>query len=207
MNTQPPRSINPNIVIPAIFISASIVVVIAQAIAGDQFWTLVGGFAVFSVLLVALAWIGIHLFNRYTDTVLKRDSLRYDHAQAMVKYGWLFTGKKYEQIAAPEPELDELIDMHGVTNSTVAPYRAEALEVLALSKQVMRDKPDQIVPYSKAKMNDYFSGKEGQKRWHDGCQWLIVHQWAAPRMKGEKNLGTFCTSGTVTQLYERLNQK
>lgn len=202
MNNTQPRTINSTAIFIAIIIAAVVVVVIGQAIAGEQFWTLVGGFAVFSVLLVALAWIGIHLFNRYTETVLKRDALRYDHAQAMVKYGLLFNGSEYKELAPPEQDIP--VSLNGITEAQLMEFQEDACNLLALSIQLMGENSQQVAPYYKARANDYF---KDVAVWTNAVRFLLSRQYASERYKGGKKEGTFLTSGTVRQAWEKMKQR
>jgi hypothetical protein len=72
----------------------------------------------------------------------------------------------------------------------------------------MGEQSDQIIPHAKAKLNNYFRGKEGYERWNNGCQWLSIHLLVEPRKQGKKHLGTFCVSdvGTVGRLYDQLKK-
>lgn len=77
-------------------ISIAITLIVFVAIAYDALVLLIFGIVVVGLLIIGLSAIGVNLFSRYTDAVLKRKALEYDHDERVIKLGYLPIGKNYE---------------------------------------------------------------------------------------------------------------
>lgn len=214
-----PRPINSTALFALLIIGGSIAVVLISAIAGEQLGDVVGAIAVFGAIFVATLAIVAIIIRLAADPVAKIQTTLLDgqreanrHVEKMASLGLQRPKWGYEPLQLPTITIEPDIPIAfpgGATETAVAPYNHEALEVVALSKQIMGERAEQIIPYAKAKENDYFRGKAGYEHWNNGCQWLSIHQYVEPRKQGQRHLGTFCIHdiGTVGRLYDKLHQR
>lgn len=205
MNTQHER-IGANAVILSLLALMVISGIVMAALAFDALLLLIGGIVVLGMIAIGLARIGVGLFSRYTDATLKRDALRFEHIETVMRIGYLPEGGKvsYKPIRQLEAPSDIPVSVSGETASTVAAYSEDALNLLALSLQWQRETgadPTQVVPYHAARKSDYFRDVE---IWMRAVQFLLVNQIGVERRQGNRKMGTFVISGTVEQAYYRM---
>jgi hypothetical protein len=202
-----------NIFLAAIVVITAITLIVFAAITAGTLSTLIFGVVVLGLISIGLATVGVNLFARYAEAQWKRDNLKLTHIERMADRGFLVSGRgvpTYLALQPPEIENDVPVGTSGVTNSTVDIYRDVAVELVALSKQIMpgKDKADQIATYRKAKAgHEMFRGGEGFTTWQHACQYLLIKQYCKEKFDeatGKKKLGTFVISGTVGQLYEKI---
>lgn len=202
---------NMNRFLLGLVIATAIALVVFAAISADKLLDLVGGIIALGVIAIALAWIGVKLYARWADAQHKRDSLKLAHIERMADKGLLLTGRgvpTYTPLQLTEPE-DVSVSVQGVTDSVVAPYQRDALELLALSKQIMPqgENSTQIAPFYKARQDSYF---KDVAVWTSAVQFLLIKQLADERYKegknGRKKEGTFVRHGTVGQVYEMMRK-
>lgn len=216
-NTQPTRPINYTFIFLSLIIGGSIAVVLISAIAGEQMGEVVKAIGVVCAFFVVALGIVALIVRLAADPVARIQTTFLDgqreanrHREKMAGLGLQSPRWGYVPLQLPPSTIEPDIPIAfpaGATETAVAPYNHEALEVVALSKQIMGERSDQIITYAKAKENNYFRGKAGYEHWNNGCQWLTIHQYVEARKQGQKHLGTFCMSGTVGQLYDRLSKK
>ena len=204
MNTS--ERIGFNAVVVMSIVGVVIAALVMAALAMDALWTLLLGFVALGLLIIALARVGVSLFARYTDAALKRDTLRYGHIETVMKLGYLPEGGRvsYKPIPQIEAPTDIPVGIAGVTESTVAPYSEDALNLLALSLQWQRESnadQTQIAPYHVARKSDYF---RDVAVWMRAVQFLLVNQIGTERMRGGRKMGTYVITGTVEQAYQRM---
>lgn len=206
---QTSRSINLSTLLLGVVIASGLVLIVLAALVADALPALVLGVVVLGLISIGLAAVYVKLFARFTDAVLKRKALDYDHIEHVLRLGYLPAGNRYEPLTLPAPEEDVPVSTQGVTGTMLAEYREDALAVVALSKQIMprQDKGDQIIPYHKAKVaHEYFKSGMGFERWQHGIQYLLTNQKVTERTqqgaKGIRHLGYYCIAGTIGQLYE-----
>lgn len=207
MNTQPQRG-NLNIFLAAIFALLVVAGIVLAALSLNMLWSLIVGIAVAGAVVIGLAWIGVNLFSRFTDAVLKREALRFEHDEHVMKLGYLplSRGIMYQPIAQIEMPADVPVSLQGITAEQLAEFKIHAVNLLALSKQEMGDTSSQVIPFYRAKENDYF---RDVAIWTNGVRYLIANKIAYERYKegqnGRKKIGTFLNAGTVGQAFEALN--
>lgn len=201
-------TLNLNRFLLSVTIVSALALIVLASIVADALPALIAGVIVLGLISIGLATVGVNLFSRYTDAQHKMRSLQYSHIETMAAKGFLPAGAKYEPARLPEPD-DVRISTQGATARTVAPYHEEAVNLLALSlqwhRQARRKDPLQIITWREAEKHEYFAGNF--ELYHQACQYLIVNMLAAQRMNGRKNEGTFITSGTLEQAYQRLSGK
>jgi hypothetical protein len=185
-------------------IATAIALIVFAAISADKLWQLVIG-------VIVLASIGVYLFRRWAEAQNERDKLKWTHIEHMADLGLLVTGRgvpTYTLMTLAEPE-DVSVSVQGVTDSVVAPYQRDALELLALSKQIMPqgENSTQIAPFYKARQDSYF---KDVAVWTSAVQFLLIKQLADERYRdgknGRKKEGTFVRHGTVGQVYEMMRK-
>lgn len=182
----------------AIVSLASVVIIVVTA---DALLPFIGALIVIGLVLIGLFWVAVHLFRIWADAIYKLRNLNYNHAEQMVKQGYLFERGEYRQLPPPQAESDIPVSISGFTNSAVEPYRIDALELLALSKLEMGEASEQVIPFYRARSNPYF---KDVAVWTNAVRWLIINQVVIERYDGRRKLGTFLRSGTVGQVYQQL---
>lgn len=202
MNQQTESRFNLNIFLAVLFIGAVIAAIVMAALAFDVLWSLIGGVFVVGVIVVALAWIGVNLFSRWTDARIKDRAVKFEHVEHMAKIGYIPAGQgiRYEPLRIAGP-VDLAVSTRDVRASTVAAFRDDALNLLALSKQELGADSQQVLPYYKARQNEYF---RDVKVWTQAVQYLLVHQIAWQDNDEGKQNGTFLQTGTIGQAYAML---
>jgi hypothetical protein len=188
-----------------VLIASSLSLIVIAAISANALPELIFGVVALGLISIGLATVGVNLFGRWSEAQWKRDNLKLSHIENMADKGLIVTGRgvpTYIALAAPDTE-DIPVSTQGITASTVAPYRQDALNLLALSKQVMGANSLQVVPYYKARKNDYF---KDVAIWTGAVQFLLISQLAIERYDGKRKLGTFVNHGTVGQIYERMSK-
>jgi hypothetical protein len=201
MRTQPQHGASINVVIAAIFVALSLAVLVLVALGLGMLWSLIGGVFAVGLILIGLSWIGVNLFSRYTEASIKAHTLKYDHIEHMAKLGYTITGAGYEPLQLPEPPADMPVSLQGITAEQLASFKIHAVNLLALSKQEMGETSGQVIPFYRARENDYF---KDVAVWTNGVRYLIANQMAGERYKGNKKIGTFLNAGTVGQAYDLL---
>lgn len=204
MNTTQ-RGQHINVFIAAIFVALALAVIVLVALGMGMLWYLIGGVFAVGLITIGLSWVGVNLFSRYTEASIKAHSLKYDHIEHMAKLGYVPIGAGYEPLQLPEPPEDVSVSLRGVTAEQLAEFKIHAVNLLALSKQVMGETSQQVLPSYRATENDYF--KDGTS-WTSAVQYLIANSIAVERYKqgknGKKKIGTFLIAGTVGQAYDAL---
>lgn len=194
----------------AFLISIAIIVAIGMivlaAISVNALGWLIVGVIVLSLFALGLSHFGVKLLDGYTDAVNKRDAQRHDYHISVLRLGYQPIGATYIALMPPaDYEPDIPVSIAGVSPQALMEYRADAQNLVALSKQLISigkvKRNDQIAPYHKARSSEYF---RDVKVWMHAIQYLMANQLAKEEKNGEKHLGTFCMAGTVEQLYERL---
>ncbi len=183
---------------------SAIALIVFGALAMNALPALIIGVIVLGVISIALSWVGVNLFSRYTDAQHKTKSLLYNHIEKMAEKGYIPVSDKVKYVALPAPqqgEMDIPVSTSGETMSTVAQFQQDAYELLCLSKQVLGENQNQVAPYHKARKNEYFSDVAV---WMRAVQFLLVHAIAEERYSGKKKLGTFLRSGTIGQALNRM---
>lgn len=82
------------LVIGAIAVTA-ITLIVFVAIGSNMLGLLIFGVMLLGVISIVLARIGFNLFSQYTDAVLKRDALRFEHAERAMRQGFLPEGSGF----------------------------------------------------------------------------------------------------------------
>lgn len=205
MNTTQ-RSQHLNVFLAAIFIALALAVIVLVALGLGVLWSLIGGFAVIGGVAIALGLIvAKYIVIPFLNAKVKVDSARYDHIEHMAKLGYAPIGAGYEPLQLPEPPEDVSVSLRGVTAEQLAEFKVHAVNLLALSKQVMGETSQQVLPSYRATENDYF--KDGIS-WTSAVQYLIANSIAVERYKqgknGKRKIGTFLIAGTVGQAYDAL---
>lgn len=192
----------------AIAIITGLVLIVLAAIATDALITLIAGVIVLGLIAIGLATIGVKLFSRYTDAVLKRKSLEYEHVQNMAKLGYLPTGGKYlpmrAEIAAPKSSNADRPGSQIQFNAN--DLRTSSVDLLLFSRRLLGDESNRIASGPECAM----AGITG----YSGRTWdKMIHEYLEPRygvaaVRGpiENGGGVYVPSeiGTVKQLYDMI---
>jgi len=207
MNTQERISFNGLIVIAiSVFAIAALVV---AALAVGALWLLIGGVIVLGVITIALARVGVGLFSHYTDAALKRDTLRFGHIETVMKLGYLPEGGRVRYVPIPQIEAPEdvPVSLQGITAEQLSEFKIHAVNLLALSKQEMGNTSGQVIPFRRARENDYF---RDVAIWTNAVRYLLANKIAEEKYKegqnGKRKIGTFLMAGTVEQAFDALNR-
>lgn len=199
-----------------IFVSvAGLIGIVMAAIAGGSLEELIGGVAKFGLVIVALAFVFVLALRASADPLEKIGNTRVkmqqeanSHVERMADRGFLPRNKRYEPIALPDP-VEPRISTQGDNNNTVAPYRKDAIELLALTRQwhtlvknSWRD-PHQIIIWRDAQKDStgYFADFD---TYHHALEFLFIRKIAEPWMEGDKNKGSRIIAGTLDEVYAKL---
>ncbi len=185
-----------------------IAIVVASAIGQDRLWSLIGGVAVLGAILILAGWvIARNIVVPLLDAKTKREAMHYDFLQGMAAKGALPNDGSFIPLHQLEAPADMPVSLQGITAEQLAEFKVHAVNLLALSKQVMGDTSGQVVPFYKAKENDYF---RDVAIWTNGVRYLIANQMAREVYKegksGRRKVGTFLNAGTVAQAFDVLNR-
>ena len=206
MNTQQPQTRILPFLIGLAVVAAIGLIVLAAIGAGVLGWLLVG-VVLLGIVAIGIANVGVNLFSRYTDASIKTRALQYGHIEYMAKIGYTQTGSGYVPLQLPEPLPDIPVSLDGITAEQLREFKILAVNLLALSKQEMGDTSDQVIPYHRARSNEYF---KDVAVWSNAVRYLLANKIATERYKngknGKKKEGTFMIVGTVGQAFEVLNR-
>lgn len=110
------RGFSFNTFLAIMFIAVIITAIVMAALVVNMLWSLIGGVFVVGLILIALAWIGVNLFSRWTAARISARSLDYAHDEQMAKIGFLPAGDRYRpiqlQIAAPVQPRQKVYDFN-----------------------------------------------------------------------------------------------
>jgi hypothetical protein len=209
MNTQPQQRLSVTGIAAIFGIAAVVAGIVLAALALGALWALIGGVVALGVISVALARVGVSLFSRYTDAALKRDTLRFGHIETVMKMGYLPEARNVRYVPMPQLEApaDVPVSLAGITNEQLAEFKIHAVNLLALSKQEMGENSGQVLPFYRAKENDYF---RDVAVWTNAVRFLIANRIAVEQYKdgkqGRRKVGTFLVAGSVGQAFDNLNR-
>lgn len=185
----------------AIAASAAIVLV---AIGANRVVELVIGVFAVGAIGVALAAIGVNLYSRMSASRAEREALLYNHAEAMARQGVIINDPRalaYSPIAQLDMPADVPVSLQGITAEQLTEFKIHAVNLLALSRQKMGENSGQVIPFYRARENEYF---RDVAIWTNAVRYLIANKIAGERYKGNKKIGTFLNAGTVAQAYAAL---
>lgn len=116
MNSNQRNGFSFNTFLAVMFIAVIILAIVMAALAVNMLWSLIGGVFVVGLIIIALAWIGVNLFSRWTAARISARSLDYAHDEQMAKIGFLPAGDRYRpivaQIAAPAQPRQKVFDFN-----------------------------------------------------------------------------------------------
>jgi hypothetical protein len=184
----------------------ALMAIVALAIGTDRLVDLIGGVFAVGAIGVALAVVGVALYTRMSASRATREELLYSHAEAMAKQGIMVNDRRalcYAPIAQLDMPADVPVSLQGITQDQLAEFKIHAVNLLALSKQEMGENSGQVIPFYRARENDYF---RDVAIWTNAVRFLIANNMAMERYKGNKKIGTFLNAGTVGQAFANLNR-
>lgn len=187
---------------------AALSAIVLIAIGADRLWSLIGGVFVVGAIGVALAAVGVNLYSSMSASRAERERLRYDFIQSMAAKGALPNDGSFIPLhALIEAPPDVPVSLQGITNDQLSEFKIHAINLLALSKQELGETSGQVLPFYRAKENEYF---RDVAIWTNAVRYLLANHIAFEKYKkglnGEKKEGTFLYSGTVAQALGALNR-
>lgn len=155
-----------------------LVLIVFVAIGADMLPLLIGGVIVLGLISLGLFSVGVGLFSRFTDSVLKREALRFEHAERAMSKGFIPEGRgflTYRQIqtARPEPVKQIAEPVQGV-HFTDSELETNVVNLLAFSVQLLGENSNRIA-----------SGPECAQAnipGYNGRKWdKMIHEYLEPK--------------------------
>lgn len=190
------------IIVAATLAAVGLILIVMLSILSDALLQLIAGVVVLGLITIALAAIGVVLFEKFGKTKVEIDKENHRYIEAMTRLGYPPNDNRFRTALLDEPE-DLPVSTTGETDSTVNEYLNDAIELLALSGLEMPNKRDsqQIIPFYKARNNPYFADVNV---WTNAVKYLLIKQKAYEKRVRNRHMGTFLYTGTVGELLDKL---
>lgn len=175
----------PTLLVIGVIIGSALTIVVLAAIAANSLWTLIGGVIVIGVITIGLSWIGVNLFSRYTDAVLRRNEIDYRHAENTMKLGYVPENRRMIYTPIQQPTAIEAPKQVSPANQIILNPNAlqtSAVNLLLFSCRLLGDNSNRIASGPECAA----AGVIG----YSGRTWsLIIHDYL------EKNYGVVTVTG------------